>query len=204
MSVLPRIREAKHVVRNVLDHMPGSDLVEEARRRIFNSMKALLIPNLLFEQFGFTYFGPVDGHDLFAVQHLLERARDFRDGPILVHVHTQKGHGYGPAEDDNVKWHGVSPSGSAPATAPTYTKVFADTVRELMRADDRVVAITAAMPDGTGLTSLFKEFPNRMFDVGISEQHAVTFAAGLATQDVVPIVAIYSTFLQRGFDQVVH
>src|SRR5881296_361202 len=200
----PPYREAKHVVRNVLDHMPGSDLVEEARRRIFNSMKALLIPNLLFEQFGFTYFGPIDGHDLFAVEHLLEKARDFRDGPILVHLHTQKGHGYGPAEDDNVKWHGVSATGAAKPSAPQYTAVFADTVREILRHDERTIAITAAMPGGTGMQALFKEFPERLFDVGICEQHAVTFAAGLATQDIVPIVAVYSTFLQRGFDQVVH
>ena len=197
-------RSFKHLSDQLIEHMPAGELAEEARRRFITSLKALLMPNMLFEQFGFTYFGPVDGHDLEATESLLRKARDFMDGPVLVHVHTQKGHGYGPAEHDNVKWHGVSPSGSAPATMPTYTKVFADTVRELMRADERVVAITAAMPDGTGLTPLFKEFPNRLFDVGISEQHAVTFAAGLATQDVVPIVAIYSTFLQRGFDQVVH
>ena len=167
-------------------------------------MKALLIPNMLFEQFGFTYFGPVDGHDLFAVQSILEKARDFRDGPVLVHLHTQKGHGYGPAEDDNVKWHGVSPSGSTKPTAPQYTAVFADTVREILRQDERAVAITAAMPGGTGLLPLFKEFPTRLIDVGICEQHAVTMAAGLATQGIVPIVAIYSTFLQRAYDQVLH
>jgi 1-deoxy-D-xylulose-5-phosphate synthase len=200
----PPYREAKHVVRNVLDHMPGADLVEEARRRIFNSMKALLIPNLLFEQFGFTYFGPVDGHDLVAVQSLLEKARDFRDGPILVHVHTQKGHGYGPAEDDNIKWHGVSATGATKPTAPQYTAVFADTVREILRHDERTVAITAAMPGGTGLQPLFKEFPGRLIDVGICEQHAVTMAGGLSTQGVVPIVAIYSTFLQRAYDEVLH
>jgi 1-deoxy-D-xylulose-5-phosphate synthase len=200
----PPYREAKHVVRTVLDKMPGSDLVEEARRRIFNSMKALLIPNLLFEQFGFTYFGPVDGHDLFAVQGLLEKARDFRDGPILVHLHTQKGHGYGPAEDDNVKWHGVSATGAAKPAAPQYTKVFADTTREILRREPNAVAITAAMPGGTGLEPLFKEFPGRLIDVGICEQHAVTMAAGLATQGIVPIVAIYSTFLQRAYDQVLH
>jgi len=197
-------RSAKHVARQVLDHMPGSDLAEEARRRIFNSLKALLIPNLLFEQLGFTYFGPVDGHDLFAVESVLERARDYADGPVFVHVHSEKGHGYGPAEEDNVKWHGVSATGSAKPSAPQYTAVFADTVREILRSDERAVAITAAMPGGTGLQPLFKEFPERLFDVGICEQHAVTFAAGLATQGIVPIVAIYSTFLQRGFDQVVH
>jgi len=197
-------RGAKHVVRQVLDHMPAGELAEEARRRIFNSLKALLIPNLLFEQLGFTYFGPVDGHDLFAVESILAKARDFRDGPVFVHVHTQKGHGYGPAEDDNVKWHGVSATGSAKPTAPQYTAVFADAVREIMNRDEHTVAITAAMPGGTGLLPLFSEFPQRLIDVGICEQHAVTMAAGLATQGIVPIVAIYSTFLQRGFDQVLH
>jgi 1-deoxy-D-xylulose-5-phosphate synthase len=197
-------RGAKHVVRQVLDHMPAGELAEEARRRIFNSLKALLIPNLLFEQLGFTYFGPVDGHDLFAVESVLEKARDFRDGPVFVHLHTQKGHGYGPAEDDNVKWHGVSATGTAKPAAPQYTSVFADTVREILRTDQRAVAITAAMPGGTGLLPLFGEFPGRVIDVGICEQHAVTMAAGLATQGIVPVVAIYSTFLQRGFDQVLH
>jgi 1-deoxy-D-xylulose-5-phosphate synthase len=197
-------RGAKQVVRQVLEHMPAGELAEEARRRIFNSLKALLIPNLLFEQLGFTYFGPVDGHDLFAVESVLTKARDFKDGPVLVHLHTQKGHGYGPAEDDNVKWHGVSATGAAKPSAPQYTAVFADAVREILKADEHAVAVTAAMPGGTGLLPLFKEFPHRVIDVGICEQHAVTMAAGLATQGIVPIVAIYSTFLQRGFDQVLH
>jgi 1-deoxy-D-xylulose-5-phosphate synthase len=197
-------RELKHVARTVLDHMPAGDLAEEARRRLFNSLKAIFIPNILFEQFGFTYFGPVNGHDLEAVEGVLKKARDFDDGPVFVHLHTQKGHGYGPAEDDNQKWHGVSATGAAAGTAPQYTRVFADAVGETMRREPNTVAITAAMPAGTGLTPLFKEFPTRLFDVGICEQHAVTFAAGLATQGIIPIVAIYSTFLQRGFDQVVH
>src|SRR5438067_2005242 len=160
-------RGAKHIARQILEHMPGGELAEEARRRIFTSLKALFIPNILFEQFGFTYFGPVDGHDLFAVEGVLEKARDFGDGPVFVHVQTQKGHGYGPAEDDNVKWHGVSASGSAKATAPQYTAVFADAVREVLKADERAVAITAAMPGGTGLLPLFKEFPERPFDVAL-------------------------------------
>ena len=200
-------RELKHVARSVLEHMPAGNLAEEARRRLFTSLKAIFMPNILFEQFGFTYFGPVNGHDLDAVESVLKKARDFREGPVFVHVHTQKGHGYGPAEEDNQKWHGVAPTGGtapAHAPAPQYTKVFADAVAETMRREPKVVAITAAMPAGTGLTPLFKEFPSRLFDVGICEQHAVTFAAGLATQGIVPIVAIYSTFLQRGFDQVVH
>src|SRR5438552_18967721 len=152
-------RSAKHVARQVLEHMPGSDLAEEARRRIFNSLKALLIPNLLFEQLGFTYFGPVDGHDLFAVENVLEKARDFGDGPVFVHLHTQKGQGYGPAEDDNVKWHGVSATGTAKPSAPQYTAVFANTVREIIKADPRAVAITAAMPGGTGIQALLTDFP---------------------------------------------
>ena len=205
-------RELKHVARSVLEHMPAGDLAEEARRRLFTSLKAIFMPNILFEQFGFTYFGPVNGHDLDAVEGVLRKARDFHDGPVFVHVHTQKGRGYGPAEEDNQKWHGVSPKGAgAPAAAsekgsaaPQYTKVFADAVAETMRQEPKVVAITAAMPAGTGLTPLFAEFPARLFDVGICEQHAVTFAAGLATAGIVPIVAIYSTFLQRGYDQVVH
>ncbi len=197
-------REMKHVARAVLEHMPGGELAEEARRRLFNSLKAIFMPNILFEQFGFTYFGPVDGHDLFEVERVLQKARDFDEGPVFVHVHTQKGRGYTPAEEDNQKWHGVSAKGTAPAAAPQYTKVFADTVAEVMRREPKAVAITAAMPAGTGLTPLFSEFPTRLFDVGICEQHAVTFAAGLATQGIIPIVAIYSTFLQRGYDQVVH
>jgi 1-deoxy-D-xylulose-5-phosphate synthase len=193
-----------HLTDALIEHMPAGEVAEEARRRILTSLKALLMPNLLFEQFGFTYLGPVDGHDLVAVEHILKRARDFENGPVLVHVHTQKGHGYAPAEADNVKWHGVSASGGSAPAAPTYTKVFADTVREIMRERADVVAITAAMPDGTGLQPLFKEFPTRLFDVGICEQHAITFAAGLATQGIVPIAAIYSTFLQRAYDQVLH
>src|SRR5438105_11348362 len=151
-------RELKHIARSVLEHMPAGDLAEEARRRLFTSLKAIFIPNILFEQFGFTYFGPVNGHDLDALDGVLRKARDFNDGPVFVHVHTQKGHGYGPAEDDNQKWHGVSPLGAAaaagttPATGPQYTRVFADAVAETMRRETDVVAITAAMPAGTGLT----------------------------------------------------
>src|SRR2546423_6483792 len=197
-------RELKHVARSILEHMPAGDLAEEARRRLFTSLKAIFIPNILFEQLGFTYFGPVNGHDLEGVEGVLKKARDFNDGPVFVHVHTQKGHGYGPAEEDNQKWHGVSATGAAAASAPQYTKVFADATAESMRREPSVVAIAAAMPAGTGLAPLFKAFRSRLFDVGICEQHAVTFAAGLATQGIVPIVAIYSTFLQRGFDQVVH
>jgi len=197
-------RDLRHMAETVLDHMPAGGLAEEAARRLLTSLKAILIPNVLFEELGFTYLGPVAGHDIGEVEHVLQRARDLRNGPVLVHVQTQKGHGYAPAEEDNEKWHGVSAAGATPPAAPTYTKVFAEAVREAMRADDRVVAITAAMPSGTGLAPLLRELPGRVFDVGICEQHGVTFAAGLATQGIIPIVAIYSTFLQRGFDQIVH
>ena len=197
-------RDVRHLTETVLHHVPAGDVAEEALRRILTSLKAFLMPNVLFEELGFTYLGPVSGHDLFEVEQTLERARDLRDGPVLIHVHTQKGHGYAPAEEDNEKWHGVSAAGSAPAPAPTYTKVFADAVSEAMRAEPRTVAVTAAMPAGTGLAPLVREFPTRVFDVGICEQHAVTFGAGLATQGIVPILAIYSTFLQRGYDQIVH
>lgn len=197
-------RSLRHLVESALDHLPAGDMAEEAARRILTSLKAIVMPNVLFEELGFTYLGPANGHDLFEVESVLTKARDFTDGPVFVHLHTQKGHGYAPAEDDNQKWHGVSASGGTASTAPQYTKVFADTLAEAMRQDNRIVAITAAMPSGTGLTPLFAEFPSRTFDVGICEQHGVTFAAGLATQGIVPVVAIYSTFLQRGFDQVVH
>jgi 1-deoxy-D-xylulose-5-phosphate synthase len=133
-------REMKHVARSVLEHMPGGDLAEEARRRLFNSLKAIFMPNILFEQFGFTYFGPVDGHDLFAVEGVLQKARDFDEGPVFVHVHTQKGHGYTPAEEDNQKWHGVPATGAAKASAPQYTKVFAGAVAEAMRLEPKAVA----------------------------------------------------------------
>src|SRR5207244_1344949 len=118
-------RGAKHIARQVLEHMPGGELAEEARRRIFTSLKALLIPNILFEQFGFTYLGPVDGHDLFAVESVLEKARDFGDGPVFVHLQTQKGHGYGLAEDDRVKWTGVSDTGVEKTDGPVYTTTCA-------------------------------------------------------------------------------
>ena len=118
-------RDVRHLTETVLHHVPAGDVAEEALRRILTSLKAFLMPNVLFEELGFTYLGPVSGHDLFEVEQTLERARDLRDGPVLIHVHTQKGHGYAPAEEDNEKWHGVSAAGSAPAPAPTYTKVFA-------------------------------------------------------------------------------
>ncbi len=165
----------------------------------------------IFEELGFYYVGPVDGHDFAQLLPVLKNVRDATQGPILVHAVTQKGKGYAPAEASADKYHGVArfnvvtgaQDKGAPG-APSYTKVFAESLISEARKDDRIVAITAAMPDGTGLDLFAREFPDRAFDVGIAEQHAVTFAAGLAAEGMKPFAAIYSTFLQRAYDQVVH
>ena len=164
-----------------------------------------------FEELGFYYVGPIDGHDLNHLLPVLKNVRDTKQGPVLVHVVTKKGKGYAPAEASDDKYHGVARFNVVTGAqvkpkqnAPTFTRVFADSLITEARKDKRVVAITAAMPDGTGLDLFGKEFPDRTFDVGIAEQHAVTFAAGLATEGLKPFCAIYSTFLQRAYDQVVH
>ncbi len=164
-----------------------------------------------FEELGFYYVGPIDGHNLDDLLPVLKNVRDTKQGPILVHVVTQKGKGYGPAEASDDKYHGVNKFNvitgaqvKPKPNAPSYTKVFADSLVEEAERDDRIVAVTAAMPSGTGLDIFGKRFPERTFDVGIAEQHAVTFAAGLATEGFKPFCAIYSTFLQRAYDQVVH
>ena len=165
----------------------------------------------LFEELGFYYVGPIDGHNLDHLLPVLRNVRDTETGPILVHVVTQKGKGYGPAESSADKYHGVVKFDVATGAqvkskpgAPQYTKVFAQSLIKEARKDDKIIAITAAMPSGTGLDLFEKEFPNRCFDVGIAEQHAVTFAGGLATEGLKPFAVIYSTFLQRAYDQVVH
>ena len=166
---------------------------------------------VLFEELGFYYVGPVDGHNLDHLIPVLRNVRDAATGPVLVHVVTQKGKGYPPAEKSADKYHGVSKfnvitgaQAKSRPNAPSYTKVFANSLIEQARNDDKIVAVTAAMPSGTGLDLFQKEFPDRCFDVGIAEQHAVTFCAGLATEGYKPFAAIYSTFLQRAYDQVVH
>ena len=164
-----------------------------------------------FEELGFYYVGPVDGHDLGILLQVLKNARDAKKGPILLHVVTRKGKGYPPAEASDDKYHGVNQfnvitgaQAKPKANAPSYTKVFAESLIQAARKDPKIVAVTAAMPSGTGLDLFGKEFPDRTFDVGIAEQHGVTFAAGLATEGFKPFAAIYSTFLQRAYDQVVH
>lgn len=185
----------------------GADLLDFARRSE-ESFKAFSTPGMLFEAFKFNYIGPVDGHRLDRLMDTFSAVAKL-EGPILVHVLTQKGKGYSPAEQNPAHFHGVGalkPKSAEPPQKPppSYTNVFGRTMVELAKGDDRVVAITAAMPEGTGLQSFAESFPARFFDVGIAEQHAVTFAAGLAVSGFKPVVAIYSTFLQRAFDQVVH
>ena len=177
--------------------------------RVDDSIKSLIVPGILFERLGFRYFGPVDGHD---VDHLTRIFRDIRDlsGPILVHVSTTKGKGCSFAEENAPKFHGGGPfdkltgASLGPKKGPSYSKVFGETLTELAETRSRIVAVTAAMCDGTGLKSFEDRFPERLFDVGIAEGHAVTFAAGLAASGLRPVVAIYSTFLQRAFDHMIH
>jgi 1-deoxy-D-xylulose-5-phosphate synthase len=167
-------------------------------------LKGLIIPSLFWDELGFTYIGPIDGHDITELEPALAQARDYARKPVLVHVVTTKGKGYSSAEDNAEGFHGVSPAPGKTKSAPTYSEVFGKTLLRLAEEDPKIVAITAAMPEGTGLNLFSAEMPQRFFDVGICEQHAVTFAAGLATQGFTPVVAIYSTFLQRALDQVIH
>jgi len=183
--------------------------VAKAVAKAKDSLKYLLVPGLIFEELGFTYLGPIDGHDQALVEQLLNQAKN-KKGPILVHVVTRKGKGYKPAEENPAMFHGVGPFDpetgkiiKKPAP-PTYTAVFGETLCALALEDPKIVAISAAMPDGTGLKGFASQFQDRFYDVGIAEQHAVTFAAGLAFGGLKPVVAIYSTFYQRAYDQVLH
>jgi 1-deoxy-D-xylulose-5-phosphate synthase len=187
------------------------DPLHRSMRRMEEYTRGWLTGGTLFEELGFYYVGPVDGHDVRALVEVLENVRDADIGPMLVHVVTQKGKGYGPAESSADKYHGVvkfdvisGVQAKTAAGAPSYTSVFAKAIADEMARDEKVVAITAAMPSGTGLDKVAEQFPERTFDVGIAEQHAVTFAGGLAAQGYRPFCAIYSTFLQRAYDQVVH
>ncbi len=160
--------------------------------------------NDLITDMGFRYLGPVNGHHISGIREALEISRDCDTGPVIVHVVTEKGKGYKPAETNATKYHGVSPNGKKSGSALTYSGVFSHVICELMKSDERIVAITAAMVDGTGLTEAKRRYPRRVFDVGICEQHGVTMAAGLAREGFIPVVAIYSTFLQRAYDQIIH
>lgn len=187
----------------------GTDVLK-AIRRLKGSVKYLIVPQSIFEELGFTYLGPVDGHDLPGLLEVLQAATKV-DGPVLVHVLTKKGKGYKPAEDCPNKFHGTGPFEIAtgkkitkPGAPVTYTEVFGETLSRLADTDEKIVGITAAMPDGTGLSVFAKNHPERFFDVGIAEQHAVTAAAGMAAAGMKPVAAIYSTFMQRAYDSVLH
>ncbi|TWB24289.1 1-deoxy-D-xylulose-5-phosphate synthase [Nitrospirillum bahiense] len=203
-------RHLRDIGRQVAEHLPRP--LQNAARRVEEYARGMVMGGTLFEELGFYYVGPIDGHDLDQLVPILENIRDEPNGrPVLIHAVTQKGKGYAPAEASADKLHAVGrfdvvtgAQAKAKANAPTYTRVFADALMKEAKADDKVVAITAAMPSGTGLDLFGQAFPTRTFDVGIAEQHAVTFAAGMATEGYKPFVAIYSTFLQRGYDQLVH
>ena len=207
-----RYNQMKDLAKGVMDRIPliGGKLHDFASD-MEQVVKHMVVPGTLFEELGFKYLGPYDGHDLDLLLELFEEHKDY-DGPLLLHVISKKGKGYVPAEDKPIWSHGVTPfdigSGevkkSDKPAPPTYTGVFAESLIKLAEANPKIVAITAAMPEGTGLDKFGKKFPERMFDVGIAEEHAVTFSGGLATQGMKPVAAIYSTFLQRAFDQVFH
>ncbi|MDH5797956.1 MAG: 1-deoxy-D-xylulose-5-phosphate synthase, partial [Paracoccaceae bacterium] len=209
-------RSIRDIAKGVVKKLPKS--IEEAARKAEEYTRGFIVGGTLFEEMGFYYVGPVNGHNL---SHLLPVLKNLRDdpvkGPILLHVRTEKGYGYGPAEEAADKLHGVgrfdvvtgapvpTPVPDAAKTnAPSYTRVFSDSLIRAAEADDKIVAITAAMPSGTGLDAFGERFAERCFDVGIAEQHAVTFAAGLASEGYRPFCAIYSTFLQRAYDQLIH
>ena len=203
-------RDLKKEMKELFSNIPsfGKDILKFARRAE-NSLKGFLTPGALFEALGFDYIGPIDGHDLPNLIEVFRSAREI-EGPLLIHVMTTKGKGYLPAETKPDKFHGVSSfnldTGTAQKkpSAASYTDYFGRTLCELAQSNDKIVAITAAMPDGTGLTPFAERFPTRFFDVGIAEQHAVCFAAGLAANGYRPVVAIYSSFMQRAYDQVFH
>ncbi len=202
-------RTLRDIGKQLAKHLPK--FFERKAQRAEEFARGFWTGGTLFEELGFYYVGPIDGHNLDHLLPVLRNVRDSETGPILVHVVTQKGKGYAPAETSADRYHGVvkfdvatGAQAKSKAKAPQYTKVFAQSLIKEAKKDDRVVAITAAMPSGTGLDLFQKEFPNRCFDVGIAEQHAITFAAGLAAEGMKPFATIYSTFLQRAYDQVVH
>jgi 1-deoxy-D-xylulose-5-phosphate synthase len=202
-------RSLRATIRQLAKRLPK--FLEQRARAMEEYARGLVTGGTLFEELGFFYIGPIDGHNLDHLLPVLKNVRDTREGPVLVHVVTQKGKGYAPAEASDDKYHGVvkfdvttGKQDKPKSNAPSYTKVFGESLVKEARKDERIVAITAAMPSGTGVDIFGKAFPDRTFDVGIAEQHAVTFAAGLATEGYKPFATIYSTFLQRGYDQVVH
>ncbi|MBK8945801.1 MAG: 1-deoxy-D-xylulose-5-phosphate synthase [Ignavibacteriae bacterium] len=226
MSIAPNVWQISNYFNEVISHpeynkfkgaiwdLTGKldqfgDRLRTVAGRVEAGIKAIVTPGMLFEALGFRYFGPVNGHNISKLITLFEHVKEL-SGPILIHVISEKGKGYKPAEGSKAEFHGVTPfdklTGEIPkkSGAPSYTSIFGKALVEIMQNEEKVVGITAAMPDGTGLSFVEQKFPKRYFDVGIAEEHGVTFAAGLATQGIIPVVAIYSTFLQRAIDQIIH
>lgn len=211
LRAMPLYRTVEDGAQRFFKTMPvGGGLVSKTTQMLKRGLTSWVSPSCgtIFEALGFEYLGPIDGHDISELKHFIHQAREMK-GPVLLHVVTTKGKGYYHAEQNSRHYHGVAPFDSSNGRVPmdrtrTYTDVFAKAILEIARRDKKVVAITAAMPDGTGLNRFARKFPSRFFNVGIAESHAVTFAAGLATAGMKPIVAIYSTFLQRAYDQVIH
>ena len=201
--------DIKEGVYNTLKEMPKGNKVVEGIRKAKSSFKQLVVPGMFFEDMGITYLGPVDGHNISAMLRMFQEAKRVRN-TVIVHVITQKGKGFEPAERHPARFHGAEPFDietglpTKPRTTANYTDIFSTVMCKLGARDEKVVAITAAMPDGTGLTRFRNMYPDRFFDVGIAEEHAVTFAAGLAAGGLKPVVAIYSSFLQRAYDQIIH
>ncbi|HEY3268072.1 MAG TPA: 1-deoxy-D-xylulose-5-phosphate synthase [Armatimonadota bacterium] len=201
--------KAKSRVESIARRLPMGEQVVEFADKARDAVTTVGTPGAFFESLGFTYLGPIDGHNLALLEDTLNQARKL-NGPVLLHILTVKGKGYNPAEENSVKFHGVVPfeieTGLAKkkSSTSTYSEVFVQAMRELARKDDKLVAITAAMLEGTGLVKFQQEFPDRTFDVGMAEQHAATFGAGLACEGIHPVVAIYSTFLQRAYDSIIH
>jgi 1-deoxy-D-xylulose-5-phosphate synthase len=209
IRIAPQYARAKQDVHELLSGTHFGRRVLKTAAAIKDSVRAALVPGDIFEEMGFHYVGPLDGHNIGQLQEVLRQVQQLH-GPVLVHIHTQKGKGYAPAEADPERFHGVGrfdpvTGRSAPKTGPaSYTSVFSKALIELARNDERLVAITAAMPSGTGLKAFGEAYPRRFFDVGIAEEHAVTVAAGLATEGIHPVVALYSTFAQRAYDEILH
>lgn len=205
----PAYNKLKHEIEEHIKKIPAvGEWMYEVGEHIKDSLKQFVVPGMLFEELGFKYIGPIDGHDITSIEQNLNLARQV-EGPVLLHLLTKKGLGYKPAEENPDKFHGVSPFNIKTGESedknlpPTYTEVFGKTLTEIARIDERIIAITAAMSSGTGLNHFREVFPERFYDVGICEQHAVTFAASLALGGFLPVVAIYSTFLERAYDQVI-
>ena len=211
IRLMPQYKQAKHDVEEILSSIPriGTRVLKTANQ-IKDSIRSVLVPGALFEEMGFSYLGPMDGHNISLLQEVLSNVREM-SGPVLLHVHTMKGKGYSPAEDNPGKFHGVGKFDQATGEvvkkaggAPSYTAVFSKALIDLAEKRPELVAITAAMPSGTGLDVFKEKYPRRFLDVGIAEEHAVTMAAGLAADGKHPVVAIYSTFAQRAYDQLIH